>query len=55
LQAVRQGDIRLAEFTAGLRSTLAHWRFADSFRLQERLFRRLGLHHSDQVPASEYR
>jgi hypothetical protein len=43
LEAVRRGEMKQADFVAGLRSTLAHWRFADSFRLKERLLRRLGL------------
>lgn len=52
LDMLRRGELRREDFGASLRSTLAHWRFADSFRLKERFFRRLGLLHEGGVRAS---
>ncbi len=50
LAEVEAGARDLGEVWEGLRATCAHWSHADTWRLKERLLRRLGLFHDPSDP-----
>jgi len=51
-QAARGGDAAARErLTLSLRSTFAHWRPADTWRLRDQVLRELNLHADDRVAA----
>ncbi len=49
-RAVREGHLSEGAFAQSLRSTFAHWRHADTWRLRERTLKRLGKLHDPGEP-----